>query len=59
MSAVWIGSNVVLGVTGLTPGAGSAAVAWQALICGFLAGIVLVGPVAVLAGRGRDHEIAP
>ena len=59
MSVVWIGANAVLGLTGLTPGAGAAPVAWQAHVCGFLAGLALIGPLARLAGRPRDHAIAP
>ena len=59
MSIVWIGANVVLGLTGLTPGAGSAPVAWQAHVCGFFAGLALIGPAALLAGRTHDHAIAP
>ena len=59
MSIVWIGANVVLGLTGLTPGAGSAPVAWQAHVCGFFAGLVLIRPLAIMAGRSRDHAIAP
>ena len=59
LSVVWIGSNVVLGLSGLTPGAGGALVAWQAHLAGFVAGLVLIGPFAVLAGRSRDHVIAP
>ncbi len=59
MSAAWIIANVALGVSGLTPGATGAPVAWQAHVFGFLAGLVLIGPAAALAGRRRDHVIAP
>jgi membrane associated rhomboid family serine protease len=48
----WIVINVVLGVTGLTPGAGGGAVAWQAHIAGYFAGLLLIGLFIRLAGRG-------
>jgi len=51
MAAAWAIVNVVLGVSGLTPGAMGMPVAWQAHLAGYLAGVVLVGPFARLAGR--------
>jgi membrane associated rhomboid family serine protease len=39
----WIVINVVLGLTGLTPGSGGAPVAWQAHIAGYFAGLLLIG----------------
>lgn len=51
MAAAWAVVNVVLGVSGLTPGAMGMPVAWQAHLAGYLAGVVLVGPFARLAGR--------
>ena len=59
LSAVWIATNLVLGVSGLTPGAAGAPVAWQAHLAGYLAGLIAIGPFTALAGRGRDHVIAP
>ncbi len=59
LSAVWIATNLVLGLSGLTPGAAGAPVAWQAHLAGFVAGLILIGPFAALAGRSRDHVIAP
>jgi membrane associated rhomboid family serine protease len=49
----WIVINVVLGLTGLTPGAGGAPVAWQAHIAGYFAGLLLIGIFGRLAGRVR------
>ena len=40
-SAVWIALNVVLGATGFTPEGFGAAIAWEAHIGGFLAGLLL------------------
>ena len=51
MAAAWAIVNVVLGVSGLTPGAMGMPVAWQAHLAGYLAGVLLVGPFARLAGR--------
>ena len=50
MAAAWTIANVILGVTGLTPGAAGIPVAWQAHLAGYLAGILLIGPFARLAG---------
>jgi membrane associated rhomboid family serine protease len=58
MSLAWIGINAVLGLTGLTPGAIGVPVAWQAHIFGFIAGLLLLPPAAILAGRAPpqpDH----
>jgi membrane associated rhomboid family serine protease len=55
MSAAWVIVNVVLGVSGLTPGAEGIPVAWQAHIAGYAAGLLLIGPFSRLAGR---EEIA-
>jgi membrane associated rhomboid family serine protease len=54
MAVAWALVNVVLGVSGLTPGAMGMPVAWQAHLAGYLAGVLLIGPFARLAGRTRD-----
>jgi membrane associated rhomboid family serine protease len=53
MAAAWVFVNVVLGVSGLTPGAEGIPVAWQAHLAGYAAGVLLVGPFARLAGRSE------
>lgn len=53
ISAGWIGVNAVLGLTGLTPGAGGLPVAWPAHILGYAAGLLLIGPFAAAAGVRR------
>ncbi len=50
MSLAWILVNVVLGVTGLTPGTAGAPVAWEAHIIGFFAGLLLISAFSRLAG---------
>ncbi|MFI4934064.1 MAG: rhomboid family intramembrane serine protease [Caulobacterales bacterium] len=50
MGAAWIIVNVILGVSGLTPGANGMTVAWQAHVVGYIAGVLLIGPFARLAG---------
>ncbi len=50
MSLAWIAVNAVLGLTGLTPGAAGLPVAWQAHIFGYFAGLLLIGPLARMAG---------
>ncbi len=61
MTAAWIATNVVLGLTGLTPGTGGAAVAWQAHITGYFAGLLLIGPFVRLAGQDtvRSYSSGP
>lgn len=58
MTVGWIFANVVLGTTGLTPGAAGMTVAWQAHLAGYAAGLLLVGPFDRLAGHGADR-VAP
>ena len=50
MSAAWILVNVVLGLSGLTPGAVGVPVAWQAHLIGYAAGLLLITPFAWAAG---------
>jgi membrane associated rhomboid family serine protease len=57
MAAAWIIVNAILGLTGLTPGAAGLPVAWQAHVAGYVAGVVLIGPFARLAGRGREDFV--
>lgn len=54
MTLGWIAANLILGLSGLTPGAAGVPVAWQAHIIGFLAGVVLVGPLAWASGQRPD-----
>ena len=42
-SIVWGVGNYVLAVFGLTPGAFGVPVAWQAHLCGYLAGLLAIG----------------
>ena len=58
MGAAWILVNVVLGLSGLTPGAAGAPVAWEAHIVGFFAGVLLIGATGRLGGVRMDHSIA-
>jgi membrane associated rhomboid family serine protease len=62
MTLAWIAINLVLGVSGLTPGAAGVPVAWQAHIFGYLAGLALIVPAGWLAGVRsdvrNDHDIA-
>ena len=59
MSAAWIGLNLMIAVLGFAPGL-DGAVAWEAHIAGFLAGLFLVGPAAWLARRlSPPAEVSP
>jgi membrane associated rhomboid family serine protease len=53
MALAWTIANVILGVTGLTPGAAGLQVAWQAHLAGYLAGVLLIGPFARLSGASE------
>ena len=50
MTIGWIAVNLVLALVGFAPGLGSAGVAWEAHIFGYLAGLFLIGPFGRLAG---------
>jgi membrane associated rhomboid family serine protease len=54
-SAVWIGINILAGVTGLGTGAEVSMIAWQAHLGGYFAGLLLAGPFATLA-PGLEQE---
>jgi membrane associated rhomboid family serine protease len=58
MTFAWVAMNAVLGISGLTPGAGDMPVAWQAHIYGYVAGLLLIGPVGRLTGSNDHHENA-
>lgn len=53
-SLVWIGMNIVAGVTGIGVGGESGLIAWQAHLGGFLAGVVLTGPFDTLRPQPVD-----
>jgi membrane associated rhomboid family serine protease len=48
-SAVWLGINVLAGLTGLGTGTTVQLIAWQAHIGGYVAGLLLAGPFALLS----------
>jgi membrane associated rhomboid family serine protease len=48
-SLVWVGINILVGVTGLGLMGESGLIAWQAHLGGFIAGLLLVGPFDRLA----------
>ncbi len=54
MGGAWIAVNLLIGVLakGFMPGTGGAAIAWEAHIAGFVAGVLLIGLVARIARRG-------
>lgn len=62
MSAIWIGINLLIALLGFAPGL-EGAVAWEAHIAGYVAGLLLVGPAAWLtaglAPARPDKTTAP
>jgi len=53
MGGAWLGVNLLVGLLGggFVPGANGATVAWEAHVAGFFAGVLAIGPFAVLARR--------
>jgi membrane associated rhomboid family serine protease len=49
-SAVWVGINILVGVTGLGAGTEVRLIAWQAHLGGYFSGLLLAGPFAMLTG---------
>lgn len=47
----WLAVNLLLAMAGFVPGLEGAAVAWEAHLAGFVAGVLLIGPAMRLAGR--------
>jgi membrane associated rhomboid family serine protease len=45
-AVAWTIANVLLGITGISPGMPGAVIAWEAHLVGFAAGLVLIGPFA-------------
>ena len=56
MGAGWFGINLMMAFSGdlLIPGKAYAVVGWQPHVAGFVAGVLLVGVFARLAGEGDD-----
>lgn len=54
MGMAWIVVNLIMALTGglLIPGAGDAAIAWEAHLAGFAAGVLLIQPFGWLARQG-------
>ena len=59
-AAAWMAVNAVTGLIGFAPGVEGARIAWEAHAFGFLAGILLIGPLGRLFGQadpGLDRRI--
>ena len=50
----WMAVNALVGLIGFAPGADGARIAWEAHAFGFLAGLLLIGPLARLFGRPKS-----
>lgn len=50
MTAAWVGVNLLFAVIGYVPGLGDGAMAWEAHLVGYFAGLFLIGPFGRLAG---------
>lgn len=51
----WLVVNLIMAVVGGIPGFGPGPVAWEAHLAGFVAGAILIAPVARLVSRDETH----
>ena len=51
-SLAWMAVNVVVGLIGYAPGVQGAQIAWEAHAVGFIVGLLAIGPLARLFGKG-------
>ncbi len=51
MAAAWMVANLLIGLTGLVPGAHGMAIAWEAHVFGYACGLFLIAPIGRLMGR--------
>ena len=58
-SAAILGINLITGLIGYTPGVESAGIAWEAHAFGYLAGLLLIGPLYRAFGRREDAPVEP
>jgi membrane associated rhomboid family serine protease len=56
MAIAWLVLNLMVAVFGFSPGMGAAAVAWEAHLVGYAAGLLLVGPALWMLDRLRGAE---
>lgn len=56
MAVAWLVLNLMVAVFGFSPGMGAAAVAWEAHLVGYAAGVLLVGPTLLVLDRLRGAE---
>lgn len=53
-AGAWMAANLLVGLIGLAPGTGGAAIAWEAHAFGFVVGILLIGPLGAWFGPRSD-----
>ena len=53
-SLAWMAVNVVVGLLGYAPGMQGAQIAWEAHAVGFVVGVLAIGPLARLFGKGPE-----
>ncbi|MBD3838504.1 rhomboid family intramembrane serine protease, partial [Brevundimonas sp.] len=57
-SLAWMAVNVVVGLIGYAPGMQGAQIAWEAHAVGFVVGVLAIGPLARLFGKGPESPSA-
>ena len=51
MGGAWLAINLLIALVGFAPGAGDAAIAWEAHVAGFVVGVLLFGPLVRVLRR--------
>jgi len=53
----WMAVNALTGLIGYAPGVGGASIAWEAHAVGFVVGVLAIGPLGRLFGRGPAPRV--
>jgi membrane associated rhomboid family serine protease len=56
MTLAWVAVNLIFAVAGFAPGIGEGAMAWEAHLIGYAAGLVLIGPFGWAAAAPRPQR---
>jgi membrane associated rhomboid family serine protease len=56
MTLAWVAVNLIFAIAGFAPGIGEGAMAWEAHLIGYGAGLVLIDPIGWIAGARRRTE---
>lgn len=57
MTVSWVAINLLFAFIGFVPGLGEGAMAWEAHLIGYAAGLFLIGPFGAMAGQPRSAPV--